>query len=226
VSVTFVHWPDRGAAAEGLARAVRENLFDAYAAAGAASLAVPGGATPGPMLRALSRHAMEWDAVTVTVTDERCVPEDNPRSNARLVRETLLQGAAAAARFVPLAPGGVAPGPDGPPGLSAMLPLDCVVLGMGDDMHTASLFPGADRLVDALAVDAPPAMSISAPGAPEPRVTLTAPALTGARAIHLLIFGAAKHAAYHAALADGPVAEAPIRAILRAPGPVTIHYAD
>lgn len=226
MTVIFTHWPSREAAAEGLADAVQKTLFTALIGGQGASLAVAGGTTPGPMFRALSTRAMAWDQVTVTVTDERLVPEDNPRSNARLVRETLLQSAAEAATFIPLAPGGDAPGPDGPRGLAAMLPLDCVVLGMGDDMHTASLFPGADRLVDALAVDAPPAMSISAPGAPEPRVTLTAPALTGARAIHLLIFGAAKHAAYHAALADGPVAEAPIRAILRAPGPVTIHYAD
>lgn len=226
MTVNIIHWPSREAAAEGLADAVQENLFTAFVAAESASLAVAGGTTPGPMFKALSMRAMEWDRVTVTVTDERLVPEDSARSNARLVRETLLQNAAEAATFVPLAPGGAAPGPDGPPGLAAMLPLDCVVLGMGEDMHTASLFPGALSLHDALADDAPPVMAIEAPGAPEPRVTLTAPALTGARAIHVLIFGAGKRAALDAALQDGPVEDAPIRAILRARAPVTIHFAD
>lgn len=225
MTVRIIDWPSREAAAEGLADAVQENLFTAFVAAETASLAVAGGTTPGPMFAALSTRAMEWDRVRVTVTDERLVPEDNARSNARLVRETLLQNAAAAASFVPLAPGGAAPGPDGPPGLAAMLPLDCVVLGMGEDMHTASLFPGALRLHDALAADAPPVMTITAPGAPEPRVTLTAPVLTGARAIHVLIFGAGKRAALDAAMQDGPVEDAPIRAILRAGAPVTIHYA-
>lgn len=226
MTVKFTHWPSREAAAEGLADAVQENLFNAFVAAEAASLAVAGGTTPGPMFRALSTRPMEWHRVTVTVTDERLVPEDNPRSNARLVRETLLQNAAADAAFIALAPGGAAPGPGGPPGLADMLPLDCVVLGMGDDMHTASLFPGALRLADALAPNAPPVMVIEAPGAAEPRVTLTAPVLTGARAIHILIFGAAKRAAYDAAMLDGPVQDAPIRAILRGPSPAHVHYAD
>jgi 6-phosphogluconolactonase len=226
MTVIFTHWPSREAAAEGLADAVQKTLFTALIGGQGASLAVAGGTTPGPMFRALSTRAMAWDQVTVTVTDERLVPEDNPRSNARLVRETLLQSAAEAATFIPLAPGGDAPGPDGPRGLAAMLPLDCVVLGMGEDMHTASLFPGALRLADALADAAPPVMAIEAPGAAEPRVTLTAPVLTGARAIHILFFGAAKRAAYDAAMLDGPVQDAPIRAVLRGPAPAHIHYAD
>lgn len=225
MTVRIITWDSRAAAAEGLADAVQEDLFTAFVAAEAASLAVAGGTTPGPMFAALSTRPMEWNRVCVTVTDERLVPEDSPRSNARLVREMLLQNVAADATFIALAPGGQAPGPDGPPGLAGMLPLDCVVLGMGEDMHTASLFPGALRLSDALADDAPPTMTITAPGAPEPRVTLTARVLSDARAIHVLIFGAGKRAALDAAMQDGPVEDAPIRVILRARAPVTIHYA-
>ncbi|MEM7615900.1 MAG: 6-phosphogluconolactonase, partial [Pseudomonadota bacterium] len=105
-------------------------------------------------------------------------------------------------------------------------PLDCCVLGMGEDMHTASLFPGADRLTEALAPDAPPLLPMRAPGAPEPRLTLTAPVLRASRALHLLITGAAKQLTLEKALNDQPTSEAPVRTVLTAPTPITVHYAD
>ncbi len=222
MTLSIVNWESREAAAEGLADAVQENLFNAFVAAETASLAVAGGTTPGPMFNALSMRAMEWARVTVTVTDERLVPEDNPRSNARLVRETLLQNAAEAAAFIPLAPGGEAPGPDGPPGLAAMLPFDCVVLGMGEDMHTASLFPGADRLAEALPADALPVAVLRPASQPEARMSLSAPVLDGAMAKHLVIFGAGKRAALERA-ATLPASEAPVSAILQG---MTIHWAE
>ena len=228
MSVTLREWESREAAADGLARAVHDALSADIRETGAASAALAGGTTPGPMFRCLGAMALDWPKVTILPSDERCVPEAHPRSNARLLRETLLQGPAEAARLLPLAPGGEAPWPDGPPGMAGALPLDVVVLGMGEDMHTASLFPGADRLAEALAPDAPPVLAITAPGAPEPRVTLTAPVLTGAGAIHLLIFGKAKRDALARAMAPGPVEEAPVRLLLAASAnlPVTVHYAD
>ena len=110
--------------------------------------------------------------------------------------------------------------------IEAALPIDVLVLGMGADMHTASLFPGADQLAAALADDAPSLMAMRAPGAPEPRLTLTAPVLRGAKNIHLLLTGAEKKTALAEALLEGPVIDAPVRAILGAPNPVVIHYAD
>lgn len=226
LTVTVREWESRQAAADGLARAIHDALSAAIRREGVASAALAGGTTPGPMFDCLGRMALDWPKVSVMPSDERCVPEDHPRSNARLLRETLLKGPAEAARLIPLAPGGEPPAPMGPPGLASALPLTVCMVGMGEDMHTASLFPGADRLAEALAPDAPPVVPIEAPGAAEPRVTLSAAALCSAAQIHVLIFGAAKRAALETALGDGPVEEAPIRALLRSGRSVTVHYAD
>lgn len=218
---------DREALATGLAEIVAAELKQALAARGAAKLAIPGGTTPGPMLRALGGAGLDWANVTVTLTDERCVPISSPRSNARLLAETLFAGAAAAARFVPLY-GGIA---EPAQALGAIvtglettaLPLDVAVLGMGADMHTASMFPGAVGLDASLADDAPAAVAIRAAGAEEARVTLSARALNTAPARHLMIAGAEKRAALERAIALGNPREAPVLAILKG---ATVHYAD
>jgi 6-phosphogluconolactonase len=212
-----------------LAEIVARELSEAVAARGRATLAVPGGTTPGPFLCNLSAADIPWDKVTVMLTDERFVPETSDRSNTRLIRETLLQGPAAAAGFVPFY--AEADAPEEVIGalidaVSAALPLDVCILGMGEDMHTASLFPGADRLEEALQPGAPVLLPMRAPGAPEPRMTLSGPALRAAGSLHLLIMGEGKKLALERALADGPVIEAPVRAVLQAPNPITIHYAD
>jgi len=102
------------------------------------------------------------------------------------------------------------------------LPLAVLLLGMGGDMHTASLFPGADRLDEALAPDAPPVLAMRAPGASEPRVTLTAPVLDGALSKHVVITGAEKRDALQRAAELTPK-EAPIRAVWTG---LTVHWAE
>ncbi|RMF40516.1 MAG: 6-phosphogluconolactonase [Alphaproteobacteria bacterium] len=204
---------------DGIARRVAEALRAAIATRGQASLAVPGGTTPAPFLERLSEMALDWDRVSVLPSDERLVPESSERSNAGLIRRTLLQGKAQAARLLPLATQAMLERPEHAlPGLcsavAALLPLDLCVLGMGNDGHTASLFPGADRLQTALSDDAPPVMLLRAPGAPEPRLTLTMPVLRGAGQRFLLIAGAEKKAALMRAQQEGPVELAPVRAIL------------
>ncbi len=224
----IMQYPDRAVLAEDLAELVAEQLNDAVSARGKASLAVPGGNTPGPFLKALSAQDVDWAKVSVMLTDERFVNETSPRSNTRLLRETLLQGKAGAATLVPL----VAPAKQPEEvldsliaGLNPELPLDVVVLGMGADMHTASLFPGADRLPEALADTAPSLLPMRAEGAEEPRITMTAPVLRAAGAVHLLIAGEDKIAALEQALLEGPEAEAPVRVILALPR-TEIHYAE
>ena len=179
-----------------------------------------GGTTPRRFFAALASHAIDWTRVTITLADERCVADDSPRSNARLIRETLLRDHAAAARFAPLADSRLSPDQE----LAAAnariadlpLPADLVVLGMGEDGHTASWFPGADNLAEAINPGARAlVVRISAPGAPEPRLTLTARVILRARALALHIEGAAKLATLERALGQGPIEEMPVRAALR-----------
>ncbi len=224
----LMQYPDRAVLAVDLAEVVADQLADAIEARGSASLAVPGGTTPGPFLMALSAQDIDWDKVSVMLTDERFVGEDSPRSNTRLLRETLLQGKAAVANLVPMVAKGASPEDvldSLMVGLNPTLPLDVVVLGMGEDMHTASLFPEADKLMEALADDALALMPMRAEGAGEPRLTLTAPVLKAAKSVHLLITGAAKLDALQKALLEGPEAEAPVRVIL-ARADTEIHYAE
>ena len=141
------------------------------------------------------------------------------------MRRRLFVGAAAQARLVPLYQGTETP-EEGLDSLSAgllpCLPLSIVLLGMGEDMHTASLFPGADKLAEGLASDAPPILAMRAPGAPEPRVTLTAPVLSAALATHVVITGRGKRDAIERAQALSPI-EAPISVVLDR---ATVHWAE
>lgn len=210
-----------------LAACVANDLRAAIEAKGMASIAVPGGSTPGPFLSALAAQSIDWAKVVVTLTDERCVPMGHARSNQSLVSRHLLHGAAQAARFVPLYTG------DGQIGVVAaaladhVLPLDVCVLGMGDDMHTASLFPGTPGLSGLLDLnDARIVEVVSPPGADEARVTLTATALTTASHTYLLIRGPDKRAALSRALEIQDREAAPICAILETARAPVVFYAD
>lgn len=188
------------------------------------SFAVPGGTTPGPVFDALCAANLEWERVHVFLTDERWVPEDDPRSNAALVRRHLLVERAARAQFLPFYNG--APRPEDAVGplaeaLEPELPLSVLVLGMGADMHTASLFAGSDRLASALHEDAPPVMAMHPPGEELPRITLTGPVLRGALSTHVVITGAEKRAAVERAEKIGDPLKAPICAVLR---DATVHW--
>ncbi|MEM1361574.1 MAG: 6-phosphogluconolactonase [Pseudomonadota bacterium] len=190
------------------------------------SLAVPGGGTPGPLFDDLCGAEIEWDRVTVMVGDERWVPEDSPRSNAALIRRRLLQDKAATAKFISFYREDMTPDEAMAPlseKVAPHLPLSVLLLGMGADMHTASLFPGADRLEEALSTEAPALMALRADGAQEPRITLTAPVLTGALETHILITGTEKRDALEkAARLNDPMA-APVSLVL---SQATIHWAE
>ena len=223
---TLTEYENRDALFLGLAQVVQAQLVASLKTKGRATLAVPGGTTPAPFFKHLQSAQIEWSNVTVMLTDERFVPETSDRSNTGLLRDSLFKGHAAAAKFVPMyAP---AERPEDvleqlQRGIEAALPLDVCVLGMGEDMHTASIFLEADLLAEALGDDAPVLLPMRAPNAPEPRMTLTAPVLKSAANLHLLIAGQGKKAALAVAQQDGPVTDAPVRAVLPA---AHIHYAD
>ena len=217
-------YPDRDTLMRGLAELVADQLRAAHATKHRATLAVPGGTTPGPFLAALSEAELAWSEVDVLPTDERMVPELSPRSNARLIRETLLRNAAAEATLVHYHPAGARLDlvlRATCERVAKVLPIDVLVLGMGADMHTASLFPGADNLAAALAADAPPVMAMVQPATGEARVSLTAPVLAGAMSIHILITGEEKRAAVEKAAHLDPI-DAPIAAVLSG---ATVHWA-
>lgn len=222
--MNFVEYSDADMMMISLARQLSRDLREALLRRDRALFAVPGGNTPGPVFDMLAAVEMDWDRVDVVPGDERWLPEDHPRSNAGQLRARLLRDKAAAATLLPLWREGLTP-EEGAPALSealaAHLPVDVALVGMGADMHTASLFPGAEGLEAALASDAPAVLPITAPGAPEPRVTLSARVLKEAFALHVLITGTEKREAIERAQKLSPM-EAPIAALL---GQATVHWA-
>jgi 6-phosphogluconolactonase len=223
--MNLIEYPDRDMLFLALANRIAGELGEFLRRDGRASLSVPGGNTPGPLFDLLAAVDLDWQNVAVFLNDERWVSEDSPRSNTRLLRERLLRGHATSARLVPMRADAATPEAaldvlaDG---VAAHLPISVLLLGMGDDMHTASLFPGGDRLGDALAPDAPVLMAMRAPGAGEPRVTLTARVLAGAMHVHILILGRAKREALERAKGLAPDL-APVRAVL---DNATVHWAE
>ncbi|MCU9846532.1 6-phosphogluconolactonase [Defluviimonas sp. WL0024] len=222
--MTFEDYPDAELMMFDLADLLASELSMALRQNDAVSFCVPGGTTPGPIFDVLSGVKLDWDRVTVLPSDERWVPESHERSNARLIRQRLLTGRAANARFLPLYAD--APEPEAvldrlAAEIEPLLPLNVLLLGMGADMHTASLFPGADGLAEALDDDAPLLVPIRAPGAGETRVTLSARVLADAMSCHVVITGAEKRKALERAQ-DLSADEAPILSVL---ANATVHWA-
>jgi len=223
--MNIVEYADREQLALQVADAVASDLEAALLTHEVASLAVPGGTTPGPIFDVLSGVAhLDWARVKVMLTDERWVPEDSPRSNTALVRKRLMTGAAAAGEFVPFhGPGAIDDEISArSAGLMPLLPISVMVLGMGDDMHTASLFPGAPGLDAALAPDASALCVLEPSDQPEQRVSLAGHILAGALSKHLIITGAAKRAALEAAQGLSPQ-EAPIKIAMSG---MTVHWTE
>ena len=185
---------------------------------------VPGGTTPGPVFDALCDTDLDWERVDILLSDERWRPEVHIRSNTRLLRERLLTGRAAAARYLPLYARAERPEDvidELEVNIQPALPIDVCLLGMGADMHTAGLIPGADGLDAALDDDAPILCPIRAPGDEEARVTLSARVLAGAINMHVVITGARKRRAVERARQMKPT-DAPVSCLLDA---ATVHWA-
>ncbi len=216
----FLEHTSREELAERLARDIAYVLQKAIETDGKATLCVSGGSTPKLLFRTLASQIVDWQYVTVTLVDDRWVSPDNNRSNVKLVRDNLLTGPAAAARIAPITTMDTTPeeGLDEvvQRGSELSLPFEVVILGMGTDGHTASWFPGGDNLARATnPEDGALYETMRAPGAGEPRITLTLPPIISARHLILHIEGSEKRTVFEKALEDGPADEMPIRHVLR-----------
>ena len=224
-------FPNTEALNEALAAEITASLDHRLRAGRSASLVVAGGRSPVAVFEQLSVMALDWSRVWVTLTDERWVRTSSSDSNEHLVREHLLRNAAAKAHFVGLK----TDAPDPQAGAAASWagiaklprPFDYVLLGMGDDGHTASLFPDSPALGVALDAQQPPGcVGMMAAVAPFARLSLNLSALLDSRHIALLIIGSGKWVTYERACAAGPIAQMPVRALLRQQRvPVSVYWA-
>ena len=225
-------------AADEWAEACAARLADALAAAivdgGRAVFAGSGGSTPTPIYRRLAGTGLDWSRVVVTLIDERYVPETSPESNAALLKQTLLTGPAAAARFVPLFQPAVTV--DRAAALAAHAlsaeggKLDAVLLGMGEDGHICSMFPNSPTLRTLLS----PALKPTVLGVPHgrdgaapglERLTINLPYLMTARRVVLAITGAAKRAVFEREAAGDPAIQ-PIAALIAARVPLDVLWTE
>lgn len=191
-------YPDAAQASGAAAEAIADWLVAGLAEDDRASFVATGGSTPGEVYDLLSTLPLPWEQISVTLSDERWVPPDSPDSNARLLRERLLVGAAAAANVVPLwsnAPTTEDAAEMAEAAIADLLPADVVLLGMGEDGHIASLFPGSpvleeglDPLGGSLVIPVPK----GDPAPPQDRLSLTLYALRQSYLILVLIRGDAK----------------------------------
>jgi 6-phosphogluconolactonase len=211
--------------------AIAGALTRALAARPRARLLLSGGTTPGPVFEALAQAPLDWARVDVGLVDERWLRPDDHDSNAFLVRGKLLRGAAAAAHFEPLTRSGrgieeaVATA-----NLHAKQAPDVVVLGMGGDGHTASLFPAMDGLEHALA-SREAYVAVNAEGCPGAgpwplRISATPAGIAPAATRILLLRGSDKQAVFERALAGDDPRELPIRIAFLTPGaPLDVYWA-
>lgn len=222
--MSFVEYADSEMLAIAVANELAGELKAALDHQERAVFVVPGGTTPGPIFDDLCDADLDWSRVDVLLSDERWLPEAHIRSNTRLIRERLLTGRAAKARYLSLYARAETPEAvlaELEANIAPNLPIAVCLLGMGADMHTASIFPGADKLEEALAPRAPILVPMRAPNVPEVRVTLSAHVLDEALCKHIVITGDQKRAAIERARYMRPV-DAPIAAVLSG---ATVHWA-
>jgi len=213
---------ERSALDEQLAEQVAQLLEQAIARKGQASIAVSGGSTPKGFFKALSQKNLAWKKVTVTLADERWVDIDSDASNTRLVCENLLQNNASEAKFFHLKQGeeltsevladlNLAAS-------TAILPLDVLILGMGEDGHTASLFPCSDEIQQGLDTgNADALIKVIPKTAPYDRISFSFASLEKSQTIFLHICGDNKKQVLEQALANTDTHVMPIRAFLHHP---------
>jgi len=188
---------------------IQETLLDAIGQRGEATVALSGGHTPEPVYRRLAELALPWERVSLFFGDERAVPPDDERSNFRMVRAALLDRIAVAPRAAHRMEAERENLDRAADDYADLLParLDLLLLGIGEDGHTASLFPGSPLLDERRRM----VMPAVAPTPPD-RMTITPPVIAAARQTLVIAAGAGKAAAVRRALSEeGTAAECPAR---------------
>lgn len=220
MSITFTQTANAAASAQVLADAVAQNLRDVLAQQDRATLAVSGGKSPIAFFQALSQQDLDWARVNITLVDERIVPTRHADSNTGLLRQHLLQHRAAAARWLPMIDDAASEGSLKNPADAIAFALrhytqpDVLVLGMGSDGHTASIFPQAPQFADAVRPDYPQPLLHTTPiTAPYERISMTLAAIEATPHVYLAIAGADKRRVYEAA-AQAQTAQYPISYVL------------
>jgi 6-phosphogluconolactonase len=209
------------------AGAIAQRLVDAVRRQGSAAIALSGGRTPQGLYRQLAarhRDDVPWDRVHFFWGDERCVPPDDVHSNFRMARESLIDALPVPPEHVHPMPTDLAPEPAADAYERTLRSrfatewpqFDLVLLGVGDDGHTASLFPGAPALQESRRW----VVATIAPVEPHDRLTLTLPAVTHAEAIYVLAAGRSKAEAIRCGLAAEPNARCPVSFIRATLGPI------
>lgn len=204
--------------------AISNALQAAIKLRGKASLVVSGGSTPKPIYELLSQEDLDWKNVHIALADERWVEPDHPASNEKLIRETLLKNKAKAASFIPMKTAHTSPQEAvtfvNEAYKTLSFPFDVVLLGMGPDGHTASLFPHAASLSLALNTEdivAPiKAQKSGVTGVHLDRMTLTGPSIATTRTIILALKGQEKKKAYNQANICQDAHEMPVSLFLKA----------
>lgn len=222
---------DRTSLVKELTKEIGKLLNKGIATAGRASIALSGGSTPVTLFEHLSLLDIAWKNVDITLVDERWVEATGADSNERLVRQHLLKNKAAAANFRGMKNSAITAG-EGEKECERQLqnisrPFDVLILGMGGDGHTASLFPGAEKLAAATAMDSGrTCMGLAPHAAPHERMSLTLPVILDSRQLFLHIVGQEKKDVLNKAQGDGALEKMPIRFVLRQQStPLSVYWA-
>jgi len=233
-SVFMQPFDDGPAWAQACADRLANGLRDSLAETGRALFAGAGGSTPSPIYRRLAQCDLDWSNVVVTLVDERYVPESSPESNAALIRQSLMIGPAAAARFLPLYHAEVTVDRAAAVAAHALAAeggkLDAVLLGMGEDGHICSMFPESPTLKALLAPNLPPTV-LGVPRGRDgavpnlERLSINLPYLMGARRVVLALTGHAKRAVFERE-AGGDPATQPIAALIAARVPLDVLWTE
>lgn len=219
--------------ADALTRTFADKLADILETSiqtrGRASLVVSGGRTPLKLFETLSHKSLDWGSVDITLADERWVDETDDASNTQLVKNNLLVNKAADARFIELksdhddAAEGVSAAEAGVASMAQ--PFDALILGMGEDGHTASLFPCSNQIQDGLDMSSGrTCIAVTPTTAPHQRISLTLPAILNSRNIFLHLTGEKKKQVLTDALDGAAEAQKPVTAVVNR-APVTLMWA-